>query len=784
LVPLLGLASACLDRPIGSPPPVTTNIFVDRITQTSVDKIDLLFMIDNSSSMADKQAILQAAVPDLVNRLVNPICVDSLGGQFDPPPQGGSCPAGQSQEFNPIRDINIGVVSSSLGDVGADDACPTDTTKRGYLLDRIDMAHLMGSLTRGRAAGANDSGFLEWRAGTTNLDTFSNNFQRMVSDVGENGCGWEASLESWYRFLVDPVPYRQLIRVQCAGTNQVGLNCVQPATDVDGNVLRDDVLLAQRAAFLRPDSLVAIIMLSDENDCSLQVGNQTWVVASITGDFPMFRGSSACDADPNAKCCYSCPLRPPEGCEVDPVCAANPAEMTQANRLPNVDDGRNLRCFQQKRRFGVDFLYPTQRYVNALKQLNICWNALDLSLEGCAPENVRLNPLYAGGREQSLVFLGGIVGVPWQAIQSTVDANDDPITDPTVLRFQDADELNQNNTWNVILGDVGVPYRAPGAAGPEVQGRPAVPPSMPQMVESEFPRNGVANPNLINGREYDTSIGNMVAGQPNDLEYACIFPLPENIDCTDPARRDACDCLLNATDRPLCEEDPGLTAAGTTQFWSKAYPGTRHLEVLKEYGDNSIVASICARNVDNLEASDYGYRPAIAAIVDRLKEQLGDRCLPRGLTVAEDDTVACNLVETTPQLAPGEACNCDPRVARVPPNEVVDSVVRGQLANDVVSRCAADDPNCTRACLCEVQQVQDVDSNPDDALEVCRQNELASGVEGWCYVDDEQNIGNPALVADCPATARRKLRFVGGGLAPNTTTFVFCQGSSLAAREE
>src|SRR5688572_6462641 len=55
LTPLLGVASACLDRPIGSPEPVTTNIFVDKITQTSVDKIDLLFMIDNSISMSDKQ---------------------------------------------------------------------------------------------------------------------------------------------------------------------------------------------------------------------------------------------------------------------------------------------------------------------------------------------------------------------------------------------------------------------------------------------------------------------------------------------------------------------------------------------------------------------------------------------------------------------------------------------------------------------------------------------------------------------------------------------------------
>src|SRR5207248_842992 len=44
--------------------------------QGKVSKIDLLFMIDNSSSMADKQFILSQAVPDLVTRLVDPVCVN------------------------------------------------------------------------------------------------------------------------------------------------------------------------------------------------------------------------------------------------------------------------------------------------------------------------------------------------------------------------------------------------------------------------------------------------------------------------------------------------------------------------------------------------------------------------------------------------------------------------------------------------------------------------------------------------------------------------------------
>src|SRR6266536_2613662 len=42
-----------------------------------VKKLDLLLMIDNSASMADKHMILAQVVPDLVNRLVNPVCIDA-----------------------------------------------------------------------------------------------------------------------------------------------------------------------------------------------------------------------------------------------------------------------------------------------------------------------------------------------------------------------------------------------------------------------------------------------------------------------------------------------------------------------------------------------------------------------------------------------------------------------------------------------------------------------------------------------------------------------------------
>src|SRR5687767_10280278 len=107
------VSSGCLNRPIDRLEPRTTSTVVERLTQSAVDKIDLLLAIDNSVSMADKQAILAAAVPDLVNRLVLPICVNAETGEPDP---GGSvvdaegeCATGLKPEFPPIKDINIGI---------------------------------------------------------------------------------------------------------------------------------------------------------------------------------------------------------------------------------------------------------------------------------------------------------------------------------------------------------------------------------------------------------------------------------------------------------------------------------------------------------------------------------------------------------------------------------------------------------------------------------------------------------------------------------------------------
>ncbi|HVZ36701.1 MAG TPA: hypothetical protein VG963_29935, partial [Polyangiaceae bacterium] len=606
---MTGLASACLDPPVGAGQPVTTNLFTARISQDRVERIDLLFMIDNSSSMSDKQRILQTAVPDLVDRLVNPICLDADGHQYPAAAPGQPCPDGQHREFRPVSDINIGIVSSSLGDAGSGISCADG--------DTVDDGHLIGSLSRAKGVQSNQWGFINWQDGTDPA-SFKADFQALVQSVGEHGCGFEASLEAWYRFLIDPVPYASLGKAPCSPGSRA--LCTAPALGADGQPLIDDTLLAQRAAFLRPDSLVAIVVLSDENDCSLQAGGQAWLATTSGRNVaPMFAASAACADDPTSNCCYSCPAGPPPGCEwADAPCQADSSHLE--DRLPAAADAINLRCFEQKRRFGIDFLYPTQRYVNALSRYQLCLTNPTLDPEGCTSPVVD-NPLYAGGRPRESVYLAGIVGVPWQDIAASAAADGGALPADT-LRFKTAAELASSD-WARILGN-------PEASPPQPAGDPL-------MDESTARRAGVA-PGGANGREYATDP--TTPGTPDDLQYACIFPLTEPRSCAG-TNDSSCDCAEQRDDQPLCEQHPGVDAPTTTQYWAKAYPGLRELEVLKGFGDNSIVASICARNVTDLAKPDFGYRPAIASIVDRLGEQLARRCLPRPLDVRADGSVPC-----------------------------------------------------------------------------------------------------------------------------------------------
>ncbi len=543
-------------------------------------KLDLLFVVDNSISMSDKQALFAASIPALVERLVKPWCV---GGPAPVPPNSdGSCPVNTAPEYPSVRDLHVGVITSSLGGHGGQ-VCSSVTEG----LD--DKGHLVASVRTGLTTW-NDSGFLKWDPdgmaippGESDSALLADDMAAMVVAAADQGCGYEAPLEAMYRFLIDPEPPLTV--------SQVG--GVTVASGID------DVLLAQRQAFVRPDSAVMVVLISDENDCSIIDQGQGWLVGlqqNGGAPFQMPRATAACAVDPNDICCRSCAtneVTPPNGCS---TLAADPSCSLGTN-LSAADDNLNLRCYQQKRRFGFDLLWPLSRYVNGLSLASVPNRAGD-------PVD---NPLFAGGRDPSMVMLTVISGLPWQDI--AVDPN--PAAD---LDFLTTEQLTAQGRWPIIVGDVGN----------------YVDPLDPFMIESVDPRSGM-NP-ITNQPIVDQTSTNPLATingheqavtKRDDLQHACIFPLVAPVDCNLVADANTCDCNDEDIDRnrALCQPPEG-GPTGTVQYFAKAYPGLRQLDVARQLATKSAVASICPRNSGDLEADDYGYYPALRALQVRLAPRL------------------------------------------------------------------------------------------------------------------------------------------------------------------
>ncbi len=123
---VLGIAAGgCLDRDVVSRDPTVNTVVSKTVTNKSIDKVDILFMIDNSVSMGDKQSLLALAVPNMIQRLVEPNCIDANGAVMGND-MGTGCPSGTKDEFNAVHDMHIGILTSSLGSRGGD-VCPDST---------------------------------------------------------------------------------------------------------------------------------------------------------------------------------------------------------------------------------------------------------------------------------------------------------------------------------------------------------------------------------------------------------------------------------------------------------------------------------------------------------------------------------------------------------------------------------------------------------------------------------------------------------------------------------
>jgi hypothetical protein len=688
------ISLGCLRRPVAKEDPTTKISFETVVAQPAIEKIDLLLMVDNSASMADKQRILADAVPDIVDGLVRPRCVDkktrqSTGVRAEPTkPDNLACPAGAEPAFPPITDMHIGVISSSLGGMGSSQCSPATGRHND------DAAHLLARGANGDVRAAGDLHFLAWYPDVEKnhdkvrhpqppvppLGTIADlgtAFRDLIVGVGQTGCGLEAQLESVYRFLTQPDPWTS---IALSGSSA----SYGPKNEVDEELLR------QRAAFLRPDSLVAVVVLTDEDDSSpdpLSFRGTGW---QFMQPDPLPRATAACEDDPSSEQCTSCAfVSGAQGCS-PPTYASN-------------EDVLNVRFQHMKQRFGVDPQFPVQRYVDALTSTRVPLRDKEHDPAGnYSPAAGCTNPLFAahlptsadeelcnlprGPRTPGLVYFALIGGVP-NALLPRGEAIDAKID------------------WTKILGSDPARWDESGMDPHMIQStaaRPGLPPPS---------SNDAADP--VSGREWTTG--------GNDLQFACTFDLYERSEhgavpvrraCTEPDRSTVgCDCD-GTKDAPLC--DP---ADRSVQVRGKAYPTRRPLMVAKALGEQGVVASLCPAQLTAPDADDYGYRPAVRSITARLERSLVGSCLPRQLDKNGDDgKVSCLVLAMLPDPADDSDCA---RFGLEPPAPELRAQLRRRLATE-------EGPEATRLPICEVPQIT------VPAGQICRD---ASDQIAFCYAE-------------------------------------------------
>ncbi|HEY1693265.1 MAG TPA: hypothetical protein VGG39_13950 [Polyangiaceae bacterium] len=812
------LGAGCLSRPVTNASPVTNTNFTAVVHNESVDKVDLLFMIDNSASMGDKQNLLAQAVPIMITRLVSPNCLDANGNPdgTQASPDGTCSNATSKAEFPPVHDMHIGIVSSSLGGRGGDQCSPTATNPanaalnahnddRGELLDRGGVAG-DPTIENVPAPDLTSDNFLAWfpsvsaNTGKTppsppisNPTTLISDFSTLIEGVHEHGCGFEAQDEAWYRFLVQPDPYDQIVR----SGNTASFQGV------------DKIILQERSDFLRPDSLVAVIVVTDENDSvadPLAIGGQGW--AFDNGSFPGSTNGSAPEGTiecqnldpnnpsttgPNDPNCETCAFKKTTDSDFATRC---PTDGTNGNGgyLSATDDQLNPRFYHQHFRFGVDVGYPTSRYIRGLQKATVPDSQHEHDGNGNyigdqdANANC-VNPLYAqnlptdptaelcaltkGTRTADLIYYAAISGVPHQLLQEDPTNPDSPQKDT----LTDAD-------WTLITGQDPEHFDFRGADFHMVEdfnprtGQYVSTPS--QTTKSPWQAQGVlsnlsscppgptgAGPGTscdpINGGEWNTGL--------DDLQYACIFDLRPQYqgvgkDCTDPKYSGACDCAANEIDSKaqLCD-----TTTPTLQIYGKAYPCIHEMLIAKAMsqstaGNQGIVSSLCPIHVSpasgQTAATDplYGYNPAVNAIVNRLKASLSNQCLPQRLQPDSSQNVPCLILVQLPgQVGPGACANpggaCDQTKGLLGPGVVPAGANSPTLTQDVLNKYCASleaaggytagqpgDPDLQP--VCALQQLNPVSNAGDFANNSC----AASTDPGWCYVTGTAANGCPQAI--------------------------------------
>jgi hypothetical protein len=197
--------------------------------------LDLLFVIDNSPSMADKQAALADSFPRMMQKL------DQLDGGRP--------------------NLHIGVITSDMGTQGSAVADP------GPAIGTLGAGGCAGLGADGALNHAGDPSLTDgYIVDVVGLDSRERNYEGTLADefarlarVGASGCGFEQHLAAMRRSLGNPA----------------------------------------NAGFLRPEANLAVVILADEDDCSALDPALFGTAAALEplDSFRCFEQGVACDPD-------------------------------------------------------------------------------------------------------------------------------------------------------------------------------------------------------------------------------------------------------------------------------------------------------------------------------------------------------------------------------------------------------------------------------------------------------------------------------------------------------
>ena len=191
------------------------------------EDVDWLFEIDTSNSMVEEQVALATELPRIVRILAT-----------------GDANGDGAADFAPVRSLHLGVVTPDLGaDTSGIPTCIMGMGDDGIL-----------RRTSPSCPTTYPSGVFEFTpGGATSADDFAATFT-CVARAGTGGCGFEQQLEASLRALSPSTP-----------TTWTRTGFVPP-TFRDGSAGQ---ALSANAGFVRADSVLALTIVSDEDDCSV-----------------------------------------------------------------------------------------------------------------------------------------------------------------------------------------------------------------------------------------------------------------------------------------------------------------------------------------------------------------------------------------------------------------------------------------------------------------------------------------------------------------------------------